>query len=210
MGIERLLWVPDGATANDGAYVLNDAKAILAILAIESHRHRCMVIGEDLGTVPSGFRERMAAAGLYAMSVVLFERDGPDFRPSDRYAAQSIASFGTHDLPPFHGWWRQNANDEDGKALQRAMGAKIDGATENAKSVSIRLHHFLASTPAKVALVQFDDPACEEVPVNVPGTTSERPNWRRRMKASVRDIFSSDHGRKLVKVISQGRNNRSK
>src|SRR6185369_1387958 len=121
MGLERLLWVPEGATALEGAYVRNESAYLLAILAIESHRRSCLVVGEDLGTVPSGFRERMAAAGLYAMSVILFERDGAGFAPGSRYARQSVAMFGTHDLTPLQGWWASHAGDSEGTAIAAAL-----------------------------------------------------------------------------------------
>jgi glycogen operon protein len=211
MGIERLLWVPEGATANDGAYVRNDAEALLAVLAILSHRRRCLIVGEDLGTVPSGFRERMAEAGLFSMSVMLFERDGDQFRKGERYAARSFACWATHDLPPFHGWWGDHANDGDGGALRRAVSAEagsMDALGEcdrAARAVSIATHEFLAATPAKIAIVQLDDLAEEQVPVNVPGTTLERPNWRRRMTKSVKDILEGDHAKKLLGAISAGR-----
>ena len=206
MGIERLLWVPEGATAYEGAYVRNNAEALLAILAIESHRQRCMVVGEDLGTVPSGFRERMAGAGLFGMSVVLFERDGGSFASARGYPQRSIASFGTHDLLPFHGWWSKHADQEDGQALARAVGVtRDDRGAGNVRDTSIHLHGFLGRSCAKVALAQLDDLAGEATPINVPGTTTERPNWRRRMKASVDAVFSSDLAKEAIAEISRDR-----
>lgn len=206
MGLERLLWVPDGATANAGAYVRNDSAALLAVLAIESHRARCMVVGEDLGTVPSGFRERMERAGLLSMRVMLFERDGVTFRPPEHYPRQSVASFGTHDLPPFQGWWRAHKDDADGQALRDA----VDNLPEPADAVSdeaasIAVHGFLGRCGAKIALAQVDDLAREDRPVNIPGTTTEHPNWRRRLGQTVTEVFSSPHAGIAVDAISHGR-----
>ncbi|RME67932.1 MAG: hypothetical protein D6782_01825, partial [Alphaproteobacteria bacterium] len=175
MGLERLLWIPDGATARDGAYVANDSAALLAVLAVESHRARCMVIGEDLGTVPAGFRERMAQAGIFSLAVMLFERDGPAFRGPHAYPPQSLASFATHDLAPLHGWWRQHRGDADGHALGRALcqvlghaveadaGAGADRADE-ARALSLAVHGFLGASRAKMATAQLDDLAGEEEP----------------------------------------------
>ena len=206
MGIERLLWVPEGATANEGAYVRNNSEALLAILAVESHRQRCMVVGEDLGTIPSGFRERMAEAGLYGMSVLMFEHDGKSFGSSSTYAQRSIASFGTHDLLPFQGWWSKHGDQDDGRALARAIGASgNDQGAGDAKSATSFLHGFLGRSSAKVALAQFDDLAGEVTPVNVPGTTTERPNWRRRMNASVEAVFASDLAKDAIREISRDR-----
>ncbi|MEZ5832081.1 MAG: glycogen debranching protein GlgX [Dongiaceae bacterium] len=207
MGLERLLWVPEGATANDGAYVKNDAAALLAILAIESHRNRCMVVGEDLGTVPSGFRERMERAGLFSMRVMLFERDGATFRASHRYPPQSVASFGTHDLPPFLGWWGKNKDGSGGEAMRAALSASPEmaaGASDDS-AVSVAMHGFLGASSAKVALAQFDDLAQQTLPVNVPGTTTEHPNWRRRLGHTVQEVFASSHAKKAIDAIAADR-----
>lgn len=206
MGLERLLWVPEGSTANSGAYVRNEAAALLAILAIESHRARCMIVGEDLGTVPSGFRERMARAGLLSMRVMLFEREGMAFRRPEDYPRQSVASFGTHDLPPFHGWWRAHADDADGRALQEAVAGAAGPVTRPSdEAASIAMHGFLGGCGAEIALAQVDDLAGEELPVNIPGTTTEYPNWRRRLSQTVKDVFGSVHGGRAIDAIARER-----
>jgi glycogen debranching enzyme GlgX len=197
MGIERLLWVPHGASAEHGAYVRFDAAAMLAVLTIESHRQRCLVVGEDLGTVPHGFRERMSRAGLYTMSVVLFERDGARFRPSGDYAPSSVAAFGSHDLPPLQGWWARHRAEPDGLALRDAIGA--------ADAVSTRLHAFLGAAGAKIAMAQLDDLAGETVQINVPGTTTEYPNWRHRMRADVDAVFADPRAETAIAALSAER-----
>jgi 4-alpha-glucanotransferase len=203
MGLERLLWIPEGATALDGAYVRSDSAALLAILAIESHRRRCLVVGEDLGTVPSGFRARMAAAGLYAMSVILFERDGAGFAPGSRYPRQSVAMFGTHDLLPLQGWWAAHAGDGEGRALAEAVG--LGAAPADPASVSGAVHSFLGKSGSAIALAQYDDLAGETVPVNIPGTVAEHPNWRRRTARSVEVVFDASEGRRAVEAVAEGR-----
>lgn len=200
MGIERLLWVPHGATANDGAYVTFDAPAMMAILAIESHRARCLVVGEDLGTVPSGFRERMAEAGLYSMRMVLFERDGVPFRRAEDYPPPSVAAFGSHDLPPFRLWWRQHREDADGRALHDAIGGERDPA-----AAAIAMHAFLGHSGSKLALAQLDDLAAAETQINVPGTTTERPNWRHRLAREVPAIFADPQAEAAITAISKVR-----
>jgi glycogen operon protein len=204
MGLERLLWIPEGATALEGAYVRNDSTSLLAILAIESHRRKCLVVGEDLGTVPSGFRERMAAAGLYSMSVILFERDGPRFAPSVRYPRQSVAMFGTHDLLPLEGWWAEHAQDAEGKALSETLGLNA-AHPEDAAARGAAAHSFLARSGSAVALAQYDDLAGETVPVNVPGTVAEHPNWRRRNGRNVDAVFNAPEGAKSVEAVAEGR-----
>ena len=78
--------------------------ALIAVTAIESHRHQCLVVGEDLGTVPEGLRERLSAAHILSYRVLWFEREGPGFKPADAYPAQALACLASHDLPTFMGW----------------------------------------------------------------------------------------------------------
>jgi 4-alpha-glucanotransferase len=88
MGLQRLYCIPEGAPASDGAYVSYPIDDLVGIIALESHRHRCFVVGEDLGTVPEGFRERMAKANVLSYRVLFFEQaeDGK-FRPAEEYPA---------------------------------------------------------------------------------------------------------------------------
>ena len=204
MGLERLLWVPEGATALEGAYVRSDAAALLAILAIESHRRKCLVVGEDLGTVPSGFRDRMAAAGLYAMSVILFERDSAGFAPGSRYPRPSVAMFGTHDLLPLQGWWAAHAGDNEGAAMAAAIKLDAQRARVPAER-SAAVHAFLGQSESAVAVAQYDDLAGETAPVNIPGTTTEHPNWRRRTARAVGAVFEAPEGARGIEAIAAGR-----
>ncbi|HVZ02804.1 MAG TPA: glycogen debranching protein GlgX [Dongiaceae bacterium] len=204
MGLERLLWIPEGATALEGAYVRNDAASLLAVLAIESHRRNCLVVGEDLGTVPSGFRERMAAAGLYAMSVILFERDGAGFAPGSRYPRQSVAMFGTHDLLPLQGWWAAHAGDGEGAAMAAALGLDAGRARMPAER-SAAVHAFLGRSESAIALAQYDDLAGETIPVNIPGTVAEHPNWRRRNARAVDAVFDDPEGARGIAAVAAGR-----
>ncbi len=142
LGFNRSFWMPADGTA--GGYVRYPLDALLAVTAIEAARAKCLVVGEDLGVVPPGFRERLAAAGIYGCSVFQFERE-PDgsVRPPDRYREATLASLGTHDLPTLRGYWagrdiecRRDAGqidaaaagaerkrrDEDRRQIVRALG----------------------------------------------------------------------------------------
>jgi 4-alpha-glucanotransferase len=106
MSLVRLYWVPEGNEADQGAYVRMPADALFAVLALESQRAQCLFIGEDLGTVPDGFRERMYGEGLFAYRLLPFERrwDGQFKRPHE-IDGQALVTAGTHDLAPLMGWW---------------------------------------------------------------------------------------------------------
>jgi (1->4)-alpha-D-glucan 1-alpha-D-glucosylmutase len=106
MGLMRLFCTPSGATAADGTYINYRFDEMLGVLALESHRNRCMIVGEDLGTVPAGFRERLAAANIFGCRLLYFER-GSDgrFREPHEYDVNAVASTGTHDVAPFAGFW---------------------------------------------------------------------------------------------------------
>ena len=106
MSLMRLFWIPPGLGAAGGAYVDYPFDEMLAVLRIESTRHRCMVIGEDLGTVPPAVRDGLHAADVLSYRLLVFERDAPDHfrRPSD-YPRLALASVGSHDLSPIQGWW---------------------------------------------------------------------------------------------------------
>jgi 4-alpha-glucanotransferase len=105
MSLERLYWVPQGRPATEGSYVAYPFEDMLRILALESRRQQCAVIGEDLGTVPEGFRERMREAGALSYRVLAFERrDGGFVRPGD-YPPLAAATSATHDIATLKGFW---------------------------------------------------------------------------------------------------------
>jgi len=106
MGLARLFWVPPGLRASEGAYVRYPFADVLGIVALESHRHRCVVIGEDLGTVPDEVRQALDAAGVLSYRLLIFERDASGkFKEPAAYPAQALAAFSTHDLPTLAGYW---------------------------------------------------------------------------------------------------------
>ena len=106
MGLQRLYWVPGGATPVGGAYVRYPFEDLLGILALESQRHRCLIVGEDLGTVPDEVRAALAAHDVLSYRVLLFERNAEGrFNPPTAYPEAGLATASTHDLPTLAGWW---------------------------------------------------------------------------------------------------------
>ena len=106
MALLRLWWVYRGDDAKEGGYVYYPVDDLLGILALESHRHKSLVIGEDLGTVPEEIRTKLAENGVYSYRVFFFEQaeDGGFYSPS-HYPVQSMSTLTTHDMPTLIGYW---------------------------------------------------------------------------------------------------------
>jgi 4-alpha-glucanotransferase len=210
MALRRAFLIPRGAPASEGAYVRYDLDAMLGILALESVRNRCVVVGEDLGTVPEGFRERMQDARALSSRVFYFERDSNGrFLPPGAYPRLAAASAGTHDLPTLAGWWTGDRSEHEDRARDRLrlVDALQDaGAIDAPAAARLRddanrggtpaavpelvaaVHRFLAATPSTLAVVAIEDVLHETGSVNVPGTVDEHPNWRRKRSLSLERI----------------------
>ncbi|MGO8781478.1 MAG: glycogen debranching protein GlgX [Rhodomicrobium sp.] len=207
MGLTRLFVIPSGANADEGAYLAFPESELIAELALESVRAKCLVVGEDLGTVPPDFRATMDAANILSYRVMWFERDGQDFKPPEAYPAKSVACVTTHDLPTITGWWEgEDIREKEAlglissqaataarqerevarQAFLRAIGLE-DGNTP-LPSIIAAAHAFIGRTPSLIAIPQIDDLAGEATAVNLPGTDRERPNWRRKLGWRVEDI----------------------
>ena len=106
MMLFRLWWVPQGSASAAGGYVHYPLDDLMGILALESQRRQCLVIGEDLGTVPDEVRRAMADYGVYSYRVLFFERhsDGRYRRPGE-YPREALVAPTTHDLPPLAAFW---------------------------------------------------------------------------------------------------------
>lgn len=215
MGLQHLYWVPQGKTAAEGAYVAYPIEDLVGILALESHRQRCLVVGEDLGTVPKGFRERMTAANILSYRVLFFEQEGETgaFLPAEAYPPLALAVVGSHDLPTLRGWWegrdivlkerlglypepaeagrQREARQRDKAQLLAALRqeALLPGDAEpDIPQLARAAHAFLARTPSVLAMAQIDDLTDEADPVNVPATSDEHPNWRRRLSMTLEEL----------------------
>jgi 4-alpha-glucanotransferase len=214
MALRRAFWIPRGAAASAGAYVRFPIEEMFAVVERESTRYRCAVVGEDLGTVPEGFREAMQAARALSSRLFYFERDWTDgaFLPAQRYPRLAAASIGTHDLPTLAGWWTgDRSSNEDrwrdrflfvdalehagaldgGAAARLREDAERGGTLAAFPALALAAHRFLALTPSALAVVSADDVLNETQAVNVPGTFDEHPNWRRKLSLSLED-FETD------------------
>jgi 4-alpha-glucanotransferase len=105
MALFRQWWVPRGMKSVEGGYVHYPLEHLLAVVALESHRNRCLVVGEDLGVVPDEIRRALPEFGVYHYKVVMFEQREGEFVAPSRYVPQALATVTTHDLPTLRGWW---------------------------------------------------------------------------------------------------------
>lgn len=222
LGFARQFWVPRGAEGRFGAYVRFPLEALIAITAIESRRHRCLVVGEDLGTVPEGLRGQLSAADIFSYRVLWFEREGRGFLPADAYPPRALACLASHDLPTFMGWRagrdleiaqaigqidaRQVTEGLAVRAEETALLAHRDGYDgADAAAASAAAHGFVARTPSRIMLVQADDLAGETDPLNVPGTDREWPNWRRRVHVPVEELAQGALADAILNPVKQER-----
>lgn len=207
MGLKRLWVVPNGAGATDGLYLNYPLAEMLTLTALESQRHKAIVIGEDLGTVPEGFRESLSDRGIMGMRVLWFERtEHGGFTPPDTWQVDAVAMTTTHDLPTIAGWWdaseiawreridgnaeqaeqaRSEREAEKPKLIEAARDAGIE-ASEN-KMVDAAIA-YVAESACQLAIVPAEDLIGAAEQPNLPGTTDEHPNWRRRLPSG--DLFA--------------------
>jgi 4-alpha-glucanotransferase len=201
LGLKRLYLIPDGMRPDQGVYVRFPFEALLAVSAQESVRHRCIVIGEDLGTVPEGFRDALSDWGLWSYLVMLFER-APDgsFLPPESYREDALVTFSTHDLATFAGWMRGHdlavkrklnmdpgETEEDRKAARLALRRALS-LREDAELDFGAVARFLAQTPARLLVVAVEDALGVRDQANIPATIREHPNWRRRLAVHLEDL----------------------
>ena len=236
MALLRLYWIPDGLPAGEGAYVHYRVDDLFGILALESHRQKCLVIGEDLGTLPDGFRERLAAADLFSYRLTRFERvDGGGFIPPEHYPQMALASFGTHDLPPLAGFWfgddiiardqigwvhnREAEEDERTRERTRLVDALVHAGDlkpeiaepfwqppnqdQDLTELTIAAYRFVARAPSIIAMIQAEDLIGVRTSINIPGTTNQHPNWRRRLPVNVEELTHDARTQRILAMMRE-------
>jgi 4-alpha-glucanotransferase len=225
LGLNRLYLIPLGSKPQEGTYIRYPLQALLAVTALQSVQHRCLVIGEDLGTVPPELRRVLADWGVWSYLVMLFERrhDGA-YRHPDEYPRDALATFSTHDLPTFAGW--RGGHDLRVKQDLGLDPGETDGERENAIALLdealrsralggsgapefIDVVRFLARAPSRLLAVALDDVLGLVDQPNIPGTVAEHPNWRRRLPIDLEDLAAHAGLRAIADALRQeGRGSR--
>jgi 4-alpha-glucanotransferase len=230
LGFVRLFLVPAGSPPADGVYLRFPFEELAAIVKLESVRNSCLVIGEDLGTVPEGLSERLQSEGILSYRLFYFARDwstGAFLRP-DQHPREALVAIGTHDLPPLAGFWRGADIDErerlglypDEGAGERERWYRGEARARMAEALRAEgfaaepgdefppaeaVHRFVARSAGRLMLVSFEDMLGLTESVNVPGTTSECPNWRRKLPASVAELLADERSARVVAALREER-----
>lgn len=230
LGLMRLFWIPEGCAPTEGAYVAYPFDDLIGIVALESHRNCCLVIGEDLGTLPDGFQDKMRAAGLLSYCLLYFERDHLGrFKPPSDYPAEALAALSTHDLPTVWGFWarrdlaekerigaypdaalaaqaRQMRHEEVEGLLEALQRERLLRPGQRRDVVPLQaVLRFIARTPSHLLMVGIEDLIGVEEQANLPGTTDEHPNWRRRLPMTLEQIAADPRVADAVDILAAER-----
>lgn len=219
LGLNRSYWIPDDGSP--GGYIRQPFESLLAIIKIEAERFNCVVVGEDLGLVPDGFRATMRDNGFYGYSVLQYEKDDQGrFRQPDDIPHQVLSCFATHDTPTVKGyetgrdivWWEKldwiDAQTADRMLFSRS--AEVDDFRADA-DFRARIHGQLAHSKAALVAVQLDDALGVVDAQNLPGTIDQHPNWRRKYDVDLDDLSSDGRIRETAKLMNDaGRGNAHK
>jgi len=208
MSLRRLFWIPRGHDARDGVYVRYPAEELHAVVCLESWRQRCALVGEDLGLVPDGVRSAMRRHGLRRTCIVQFSQPPDGRRPLESLRLEGLASLRTHDLPAFAAFWRgldigerrrlglltanQARRERRGRErVKRAWlrdlrcGGRLAAGPARTADVFRACLSLMCDSRANTVVVDLEDLWGETRSHNVPGTTTERPNWRRKARHSL-------------------------
>jgi 4-alpha-glucanotransferase len=232
LGFFRMFWIPEGGTASDGAYVRYPADDLLGILALESARHRAVVVGEDLGTVPDEVGPALARWGVLSSKVLIFERERDGrFKSPATYPSLSLATANTHDMSPLAGYWDGRdidtrvsagllASDDAERARDerdRDRIALLERLAEDdvlpfpiapASPADLRgaVHELICRSPAQLVAFSLDDLGGELDAVNVPGVGPEtHASWMRKMRQPLEVIMVSDDAHASMRCYGRQR-----
>jgi len=226
MGLARLWVIPIGMRSPQGAYLRMPVQDLMRLVALESQRHQAVIIGEDLGTLPDGFYDRLNGAGIAGLRVMWFERHFSHFYPPAHWTRTAVAMTTTHDLPTVAGWWqgtdiawRKELGMEGDDAAKRAedraalwSAFQESGATQApippidkpGAAVDAACSH-LGLAACTLALLPIEDALALPEQPNFPGTTDQHPNWRRRLTAPAEILINAPEAAARLAAINKAR-----
>jgi 4-alpha-glucanotransferase len=232
MSLHRLFWIPEGIEARQGVYVRYPAEELYAVVCLESDRHGCAVVGEDLGTVPGEVRPAMDRHGIRRSYVLQFGISPDPAGGIEPVPPDAAAGIATHDLPTFSGFWsgtdiadrvrfshvdpsQAPGLTRDRSVVKQTLASFLEekelllaGEADDPRAVMTACLAWLASGPAGVVLVDLEDLWLEAEPHNVPGTHEERPNWRRKAAHSFDEFRAMSPVLEILREVDRRRKER--
>jgi 4-alpha-glucanotransferase len=226
MGLFRLFWIPEGAEPAQGTYVRYPADDLLGVLALESAAAQALVVGEDLGTVEPGVRERLAVEGVLSYRLAWFEHGpGGGRRRAADYPRLALAATTTHDLPTVAGFFtgsdldhlcdigvatRDGPEQTDQEAQRESLCRLLEDegllapGERSVPATVAALYGFLARTPSMLVAATLEDAVEAHDRPNVPGTIDQRPNWSLPLPVPLDDLAADPRVRRLAGILDQG------
>lgn len=235
MGLFRLWLIPEGKTAADGVYVHYPFDHLMAILAIESQRNQCLVVGEDLGTVPDEVRSKLNEFQIFSYFVLYFEQRNREYPAVNAFPLKAFSTIGTHDVPSLSSFWHcvdlqlfNQLGVLEGEVLQQKYEQRVVDKQAlldtlhrdnylpahyegDALSMAMHahlnyvLHQYLANSCSQLIGVQLENLLSQEISFNLPGTNTEYPNWRKKLACTLESMFSDNHITAFLAAINQAR-----
>ncbi|MFJ3484945.1 4-alpha-glucanotransferase [Pseudomonas sp. NPDC090202] len=226
MGLQRLWVVPLGSPPSEGAYLNYPLDDMLRLLCLESWRHKAVVLGEDLGTVPDGLHDKLSARQILGMRVLLFEQDNAHFKPIIKWSDDALATTSTHDLPTLTGWlseldiewnkrlghidadgerhWREG-RERERQGLRAALRDNYGMHDSNASDILDGSVRYLGHTRAPLVLLPIEDALGIEEQANLPGTIDSHPNWRRRLPGDSAALLDDANAVRRMQILALAR-----
>ncbi len=210
MGLFRLFWIPRGMEPGDGVYVRNRSDDLLAIVALESHRARAVIVGEDLGTVEEDVRTRLMDRRVLSYRLLWFEKMHPR-----RFPPQALAAITTHDLPTIAGLWTSSdveaqkrlrlAPNEQGTREILTRVRRLTHATSRTPLATLiaRLHETLAAAPSRIVTATLDDAMAVEERPNMPASGDRWPNWSLALPKPIETLEHDPLARRIARALSR-------
>ena len=240
MSLFRLFWIAEGLMASDGVYVRYPFHDMLNVLASVSQARHAIVIGEDLGVVPSGFREVMQSTEIQSYRVFFFEKHHDHFASPAHYPREALACLTTHDLHTLAGWWSAHDIEVRHKigmvssvdlvrlreerahwqrrllgllsaegllpqGLEAVMHGEAEAPHNLPESIAVALHRAIARSPSRLVVVQAEDLTGSLEQVNIPGTTTEHPNWRWKLALDLEELPNAPLFRAITEALQAER-----
>ncbi|WP_439258248.1 4-alpha-glucanotransferase [Lonepinella sp. BR2271] len=235
MGLFRLWLIPENKTAVDGVYVLYPFDELMAILAIESQRNQCVIVGEDLGIVSDEVRCKLKEFLIYSYFVLYFSQQNGEFPKAEYFPTQSFATVGTHDVPSLSSFWHckdlalfEQLGVLQGDFLQQKYQQRVQDKQALLNSLhrdqylpedyqgdamtmamhdhlNFVVHRYLAQSESRLIGVQLENLIVQEVSFNLPGTSDEYPNWQVKLALPLEQIFSDQRIQALLNEINHNR-----